>query len=128
MQKPNNEKREFTLLKSPLPIADIGLNIAHRDFKQDLDKVLERCIDSNVLLCVCTGTSLKVYLFLWISKLSFVQASREIINILKRTKSTCKLYSTVGIHPHEAKTFTKDTIADLEKLSSETFCVAIGYF
>eukprot|EP00955_Chlamydomonas_euryale_P085660 364133-Chlamydomonas_euryale.AAC.4 len=36
------------------------------------------------------------------------------------------LYFTAGVHPHNAKTCNKDTLARLTELASSTKCVAIG--
>ena len=40
-------------------IADIGLNLAHKSFSNDLEKILERSKEKNVTLLILTGTSEK---------------------------------------------------------------------
>lgn len=116
-KKKKESNRDFEVLKAPSSIADIGLNLAHRDFKDDLESVLRKAMDSNVTLCVCTGTSMK--------------SSAEVLRLAKKMKGpsekAVQLYTTVGIHPHDAKTFDKEkTIAKMEELAKDEHVVAIG--
>lgn len=72
-------------------LIDIGANLTHRSLKFNLQQVLQRAAQAQVSDIIITGTSLS--------------GSREAIDIVKKFNSEqqlVKLYSTVGIHPHEA--------------------------
>lgn len=83
-----------TMAMKTAPIADlidIGANLTHRSFKQNLSQVLERAARAHVSQIIITGTSLP--------------ASRDAIRLATRynqEQQLVKLYSTVGIHPHDA--------------------------
>ena len=72
-------------------LIDIGANLTHKSFKHNLHEVLDRAAKAQVLDIIITGTSLP--------------ASREAIQVTKKynqEQQFVKLYSTVGIHPHDA--------------------------
>jgi len=85
---------------------DIGANLTHASFKDDLGDVVSRARAKGVESIVVTGTS--------------VEESRHAAEIAERFD----LYSTVGIHPHHAKDF-KDT-SELKSIASHPRVVAIG--
>lgn len=77
-------------------LIDIGANLTHKSFRQDLHQVLERAAKAQVSDIIMTGTS--------------ILASREAIDLANRFnqgQKLVKLYSTVGIHPHEATRSSK---------------------
>ncbi|CAF1127110.1 unnamed protein product [Adineta steineri] len=72
-------------------LIDIGANLTHRSFKQNIQQVLERAAKAQVSDIIITGTSLS--------------ASREASHLATKynqEQQLVKLYSTVGIHPHDA--------------------------
>jgi len=85
---------------------DIGANLTHASFKDDLGDVVSLARAKGVESIVVTGTS--------------VEESRHAAEIAERFD----LYSTVGIHPHHAKDF-KDT-SELKSIASHPRVVAIG--
>lgn len=92
------------------PIVDIGVNLMHRNFHQDRDEVVARAIASNVAPLILTGTSLR----------NSVDAARY------SARYRGQLYATAGIHPHDAKSCTLETIAKLKELAALPQVVAIG--
>jgi len=85
---------------------DIGANLTHSSFRDDLEAVVARARAAGVSTLIVTGTT--------------VEESREAAAIAERFD----LHSTVGIHPHHAKDF-KDT-AELKALAAHPRVVAIG--
>jgi len=85
---------------------DIGANLTHASFKEDLGEVVSRARKAGVTSVVVTGTT--------------IEESRAASGIAERFD----LYSTVGIHPHHAKDF-KDT-SELRSLAVHPRVVAIG--
>ncbi|KAL0269707.1 UNVERIFIED_CONTAM: hypothetical protein PYX00_007347 [Menopon gallinae] len=91
-------------------LVDIGANLTHKKFMKDLESVIRRAKDSGVQKIMVTGTSL--------------HSTKEALR-LARIYPAC-LYSTAGIHPHEAKSWTDTSLEDLKALASNSECVAIG--
>lgn len=99
-------------LPSPLPspLVDIGVNLTHSSFSHDLDAVLERAAEVGVRQLVVTGTS--------------VEGSREALELARSRPGT--LFSTAGVHPHDAKTCDDATLDALRELSGAPEVVALG--
>lgn len=95
---------------NPYPIIDIGVNLMHRSFHQDREQVVQRAIDAQVSPLIITGTSVR----------SSVEAARY------AAQYPGKLYATAGVHPHDAKSCTSETIAKLRELALSPQVVAIG--
>ena len=85
---------------------DIGANLTHASFRDDLPEVVSRARAAGVTSMVITGTT--------------TEESREAAAIAERFD----LYSTVGIHPHHAKDF-KNT-DELKSIAAHPRVVAIG--
>ena len=85
---------------------DIGANLTHSSFKEDLGEVVARARAAGVATLIVTGTT--------------VEESREAAQIAERFD----LHSTVGIHPHHAKDF-KGT-DELKSIAAHPRVVAIG--
>jgi TatD DNase family protein len=85
---------------------DIGANLTHSSFRDDLDAVVARARGAGVSTLIVTGTT--------------VEESKEAAEIAERFD----LYSTVGIHPHHAKDF-KNT-DELKNIAAHPRVVAIG--
>ena len=91
-------------------LIDIGLNLTDKQFNDDREEVIERALQNGVAQMILTGASIK--------------SSNQALEIAKKYPKV--LFSTAGIHPHDAKTFTNTTIEELEKLAQHEEVVAIG--
>ncbi|KAJ6224207.1 hypothetical protein RDWZM_002752 [Blomia tropicalis] len=91
-------------------LVDIGANLTNRKFAKDLDSVLQRARDSGVCKIIVTGTS--------------INQSKEALRLARLHPDI--LYCTIGVHPHEAKTWTDDCETTLVEMASSSECVAIG--
>ena len=89
---------------------DIGLNLTNRQFAHDQEELLHRAEQAGVTQMILTGTSLRS------SKESFVLAKNY----------PTLLYSTAGVHPHDAKTMNTESIKILSALLKEKKVVAVG--
>ena len=93
-----------------MEIIDIGINLLHKSFNTDRDEQVEKARKAGVTRMIITGTS-----------------ERNSVESKKYAeKYTGVLYSTAGVHPHDAKSFTKKTLPSLEKLLSSDTVVAVG--
>lgn len=72
----------------------------HRSFHQDREQVVERATVNHVTPLIITGTSLR----------NSIEAARF------AGRYSGKLYATAGVHPHDAKNCSEDTIAKLKEL------------
>jgi TatD DNase family protein len=85
-------------------VIDIGANLTHPAFAADLGEVLARARQAGVETIIVTGTT--------------VEESRQ--------ASALGLPFTAGVHPHHARDFSAQTIAQLRSLAENPRCVAIG--
>ncbi|MGN7764830.1 TatD family hydrolase [Paenibacillus sp. 22594] len=91
-------------------ITDIGVNLMHRSFQADREQVVEQAIAHNVTPLIITGTSLR--------------NSQEAARYAGRYPG--KLYATAGVHPHDAKSCSEETMTKLKELAVFPQVVAIG--
>ena len=89
-------------------MVDIGANLTHSSFREDLPEVIARARAAGVEQIIVTGTS--------------VEESRAATLVAEQYG----LYSTAGVHPHNAAQCSSDTIRSLKALASSTRIVAIG--
>ena len=89
---------------------DIGLNLTNRQFAHDQEELLHRAEQAGVTQMILTGTSLR--------------SSKESFALAKGYPTL--LYSTAGVHPHDAKTMNEQTIPQLSSLLKEKQVVAVG--
>jgi TatD DNase family protein len=94
----------------PAPLVDIGVNLTDRSFDADRDEVLARAAAAGVTRLVLTGTSV---------------AGSEAAAALAASRPGT-LYSTAGVHPHEARRCDDDTLAKLRALAALPQVVAVG--
>jgi TatD DNase family protein len=87
---------------NPPELVDIGVNLAHRRFDADRAEVLARARAAGVTRLVVTGTSV---------------ASSQAAAALA-AQHPHELWSTAGIHPHEAKHATPAALAELRALAT----------
>jgi TatD DNase family protein len=93
-----------------MEMIDIGVNLAHRRFAEDRDAVIARALAAGVCAMIVTGTS--------------TRASREARELAAAKRGT--LWSTAGIHPHEARDATPAAIDELRELARHPAVRAIG--
>ncbi|HUJ80014.1 MAG TPA: TatD family hydrolase [Nitrospiria bacterium] len=94
---------------APSPIIDSHAHLQFDDFTADLEAVLGRAQDAGVTVIVNVGTDLA--------------SSRSAVGLADRYP---QLYATVGLHPHEAATFTDELVTALAELARHPKVVAIG--
>jgi len=87
-----------------MQLVDIGANLTHSSFRDDLPEVLERARHAGVKQIIVTGTT--------------VEESRH--------AATLGFPFTAGVHPHHARDCGPDTIPQLRSLAENPRCVAIG--
>jgi TatD DNase family protein len=92
-----------------MPLVDIGANLTHSAFREDLEAVVVRARDAGVQPIV-TGTT--------------VEESRHALSIAEKFS----LYCTAGVHPHHARECNDTTISELRELEKNPRVVAVGEF
>lgn len=93
-----------------MQMIDIGINLTHRQFQPDREDVLQKAIAAGVSPLIITGTS--------------VRGSTEAATYAARHPGI--LYSTAGMHPHDAKSCNAQTIDQLRLLCKKPQVVAVG--
>jgi len=91
-------------------LIDIGANLTHSAFREDLAQVLARAARAGLSTIVVTGTSLE----------ASVQAARL------AAAHPEMLRATAGVHPHHAGDCNAETIAALRGLAAQPLVVALG--
>ena len=92
------------------PLIDIGSNLTHRSFADDLDRVLARAAAAGVTRQVVTGADL---------------ASSRHAAALAAQHPEC-LWSTAGVHPHHAASFDPAHAEEWTLLLAQSRVVAVG--
>ena len=87
-----------------MQLIDIGANLTHPAFHDDLPQVLQRARDAGVSTIVVTGTT--------------VEESRKALAL--------GLPCTAGVHPHHARECDASTIESLKQIAVHPDVVAIG--
>ena len=93
-----------------MTLADIGANLTHSSFREDLDAVLARSREAGVGTIVVTGTS--------------VEESRRAVDLAQAHPQM--LYATAGVHPHHARECNEETIPRLRAIAAHSRVVALG--
>jgi TatD DNase family protein len=97
-------------------VADIGVNLTHPSFDRDREAVIVRARDAGVSPLIITGTSVE----------SSGAAACYAASFAALPDGTRSLYSTAGVHPHDAKSCGEGTIAALRELAGREAVIAIG--
>lgn len=91
-------------------LVDIGANLSHESFSDDLDEVVSKALAAGVAHIIVTGTD---------------QKSNEAA--LSLSQSRPEIFScTAGYHPHVAESFDENALLSVRALAGEEKCVAIG--
>ena len=93
-----------------MELIDIGVNLAHRRFEADREQVLARARAAGVTGQVITGTS--------------VAGSRAAAALARQKPG--QLWSTAGIHPHDARHCSPEALGELRELARAPEVKAIG--
>ena len=88
---------------------DIGVNFTNSRFDDDRERVLARAADAGVTGMLLTGT-----------------CETESAKALSLARQYSGLWSTAGVHPHDAAQVSDDFISVLENLAAESQVKAIG--
>jgi len=88
---------------------DTHAHYCDKRFNEDRDELLGSMIDSEVSLILNAGSSLRT------SRFSLELADKYPF-----------IYASVGVHPHDAKSMTDDTVSELGRLLSHPKAMAIG--
>lgn len=96
-------------MKQP-DLIDIGVNLTHSTFQTHLPDVIQRASEQGVSRMIVTGTDIAE------SQAAF-ELTRQYPN---------QLFSTAGIHPHDAKSATEDSWAVIRDLAQQPSVVAVG--
>jgi TatD DNase family protein len=91
-------------------IVDIGANLSHESFSDDLDEVVTSAQAAGISHIIVTGTDQKSNE----AALSLSQARPEIFSC------------TAGFHPHVAESFDENALLCVRAFASADKCVAIG--
>jgi len=91
-------------------LIDIGANLTHQSFADDLEQVLVRAHEQGISEIIVTGTD--------------VQGSSAASKLA--SKFSGRLFSTAGVHPHHADNFSDDCLQTLRGLAAEPNALAIG--
>lgn len=92
-------------------LIDIGVNLTNKRFNDDIDDVLARATEQNVKQILITGTS--------------IEESEAAISLCERFSHN-GLFSTAGIHPHDADNAPTDFVERLRSLTSHQCVKAVG--
>lgn len=92
-----------------MALIDIGLNLTNSQFKNDVEQVWQEAQANGVSDAILTGTN--------------VRGSQQAYAF---TAQMSGLFSTAGVHPHDAKDVDDQYLDDLEKLLQEDRVVAVG--
>lgn len=92
-----------------MELIDTHCHLTFDDLARDIDAVVERSRAASVTEWITVGTD--------------PQENRKAIEFAERFEN---LYAAIAIHPHDAKTVTPDTLAELKKLAQHDKVVAIG--
>ncbi len=96
-------------------LVDIGVNLTHRAFRKHWRDVVQRAVNVGVTKIVLTGTS--------------IEGSKECLGLCQtwfEETGVKNLYTTVGIHPHDAKTWNRQSYAQMKEMLSHPLAVAVG--
>ncbi len=96
-----------------MQLIDIGVNLTHPSFAGQREALLARAFAAGVCQLLLTGTS--------------QEESQQALELCRQLdKSGQRLFSTAGIHPHDAGAWNSDSASRLRALLSEPEVRAVG--
>jgi TatD DNase family protein len=93
-----------------LDLVDIGSNLTHASFAEDRDAVMARALQAGVRRQIVTGSDLA--------------SSRQAADLAARHR--LRLWSTAGVHPHHAQSFSPSQRGELLEILRLESVVAVG--
>ena len=96
-------------------LIDIGANLLHAQFDPDRINVLTRARTAGIERLIITATNLEA-----------AADSLNFLTTLQTRRDVPRLYTTVGIHPHDAAKATPDWQLRINTLAEHSAVVAIG--
>jgi len=108
--RPLQETRgQFGTVLGPMVLIDTHCHLTFEPLADEVEVVLERSREAGVTGWITVGTSL--------------EDSRKAVELAAHHEN---MYSTVGIHPHDAKEASEQALDELKELASTNGVVAIG--
>ena len=95
---------------NPLTLIDIGVNLTNKAFSDDRNEVIQRAITAGISRMIVTGTNL--------------QESQQAAKLANSHPGV--IYSTAGVHPHEACHYSDSTVSELQMITQGPGVKAIG--
>jgi TatD DNase family protein len=92
-----------------MELIDTHCHLTFDDLASDIDSVIERSIAAGVVGWITVGTDM--------------QENRKAVALTDKFE---KMYAAVGIHPHDAKDVTAETLTELKEMARNEKVVAIG--
>ena len=92
-----------------MELIDTHCHLTFEQLAWEIDEVIERSIAAGVTGWITVGTDSR--------------QNRKAVELAERFEG---MYAAVGIHPHEAKDFTAETIAELKEIAASEKVVALG--
>ncbi|WP_339512206.1 TatD family hydrolase [Pseudomonas sp. RL_15y_Pfl2_60] len=96
-----------------MQLTDIGVNLTHPSLAEQCAAVLDRAYAAGVTQLLLTGTSL-------------VESEQAIKLCEEHDESQSRLFSTAGIHPHDASSWSSDSASQLKALLAHPRVRAVG--
>ncbi|PTS86880.1 hydrolase TatD [Pseudomonas sp. HMWF032] len=96
-----------------MQLIDIGVNLTHPSFAEQREALLTRAYAAGVQQMLLTGTRL--------------DESRHALELCRQLDSSgTHLFSTAGVHPHDASSWNSDSYAELKALLDDVRVRAVG--
>lgn len=96
-----------------MQLIDIGVNLTHPSLARDCEAILQRARQAGISQMVLTGTSL--------------EESEQALALCRQWDGNQQfLFSTAGVHPHDAKDWSIDSAKGLSALLREPEVRAVG--
>ncbi|MHC4167256.1 MAG: TatD family hydrolase [Planctomycetota bacterium] len=92
-----------------MELIDTHCHLTFEQLAWEIDEVVERSVAAGVVGWITVGTD--------------SQENRKAVELAERFEN---MYAVVGFHPHEAKNFTGETVAEMKKLAGSEKVVAVG--
>lgn len=96
-----------------MQLIDIGVNLTHPSLAAQAEALLERAYAAGVCQLVLTGTSL-------------TESAASLALCRRLDEDGGRLFSTAGIHPHDASSWNAGSARELKALLSEAEVRAVG--
>ena len=96
-----------------MQLIDIGVNLTHPSLARERDAVIARARDAGVCQMILTGTSL-------------AESEQALSFCRELDDGGTQLFSTAGVHPHDAREWNADSARQLHALLQEAPVRAVG--